>query len=397
MESKRTEDFGVYIHFPFCRRKCLYCDFYSVGDRLADWGGFASAVENEFKSYNIPEGAFVSLYMGGGTPSLAPSRLISRFREMIPNEIGEFTIEVNPDDVTEEKVMEWMKAGVNRVSMGVQSLNDVELKTIGRRHSASQAIEAYNMLRKEFSNISLDLIFGLPGQTLKTLSETLDSFVSMRPEHISAYSLMYEERTALTRLRDAGKLQELPEEDSVEMFRMINERLRDAGYERYEISNYALPGFRSHHNSNYWKGVPYLGLGPSAHSYDGGATRRYNVPDLSLYIKEYAGKTEFGSDNLNSENTENASNRKTVEGVVSVEYLSEEELREEMIMTRLRMSEGLSLSEYQSRFGEKEKAQLLKGAASFIKSGNLFYPDADHLAFTETGVMISDEIISRLF
>lgn len=380
------ENFGIYIHFPFCRRKCIYCDFYSVGERLADWEAFARAVENEFSALSLPSGVFPSLYMGGGTPSLAPVELISRFRRMIPVEVGEFTIEVNPDDVTEEKARAWQEAGVNRVSMGIQTLNDDELKAIGRRHTADQAEKAYYILRKYFSNISLDLIFGLPGQTLSSLSATLDRFIEMRPEHISAYSLMYEERTALTRMRDSGKVEEIPDEDSVEMFRLVTSKLKEAGYERYEISNYALPGYRSHHNSNYWKGIPYIGLGPSAHSYDGDRTRRYNLPDLALYIKEYGR-------NIKEDREDIKEYRKNIE---DNEILSEEELREEMIMTRLRMIEGLDLLEFEDRFGKEERISLEKRAKPFLSSGDLIYMH-DHIALSESGVMISDEIISELF
>ena len=380
------ENFGIYIHFPFCRRKCIYCDFYSVGERLANWESFARAVENEFSALSLPSEVFPSLYMGGGTPSLAPAELISRFRRMIPVEVGEFTIEVNPDDVTEEKARAWREAGVNRVSMGVQTLNDDELKAIGRRHTADQAEKAYYILRKYFSNISLDLIFGLPGQTLSSLSATLDRFIEMRPEHISAYSLMYEERTALTRMRDSGKVEEIPDEDSVEMFRLVTSKLKEAGYERYEISNYALPGYRSHHNSNYWKGIPYIGLGPSAHSYDGDRTRRYNLPDLSLYIKEYGR-------NIKEDREDIKEYRKNIE---DNEILSEEELREEMIMTRLRMIEGLDLLEFEDRFGKEERISLEKRAKPFLSSGDLIYMH-DHIALSESGVMISDEIISELF
>ena len=234
---------------------------------MADWEAFAIAVESEYRNGSklIPENSKVSLYMGGGTPSLAPVEVIKRFRDMIRFAVGEFTIEVNPDDVTPEKARGWKEAGVNRVSMGVQSLNDEELRTIGRRHTSSDVFRAYSILREYFDNISLDLIFGLPGQGLGSLVETIAGFIELRPEHISAYSLMYEERSALTRLRDKGKITEVAEEDSVEMFRLLTSKLREAGYERYEISNYALAGYRSHHNSNYWQGIPYIGVGPSAH------------------------------------------------------------------------------------------------------------------------------------
>ncbi len=377
---KSKEDFGIYIHFPFCKRKCVYCDFYSVGVQLADWSRFAQAVENEFKETKIAGSPFISLYMGGGTPSLVPVEVIKRFRDMIPYKVGEFTLEVNPDDVTEEKARGWREAGVNRISMGIQTLNDEELKLIGRRHSASDAIKAYNILQKYFTNISIDLIFGLPGQTLKTLGATLDSFIGMRPQHISAYSLMYEERSVLTKLRDMGKVEETPEEDSVEMFHLITNRLREAGYQRYEISNYSLSGFRSHHNSNYWKEIPYLGLGPSAHSYDGHNRRRVNIADLPLYIKRYYQPDKSEDRAVVSE----------------IEILTEDELREEMILTRLRTIEGLNLEDYKARFGLGAYSRLKKKAQRYLESGDLIFKEGS-ISITDSGVMISDEIIVDLF
>lgn len=398
MNSSNEENFGVYIHFPFCKRKCYYCDFYSVGSSFADWESFASAVEHEFASRHIREDAVVSLYLGGGTPSLAPTELIGRFRAMIRNKVGEFTIEVNPDDVTEVKARGWKEAGVNRVSMGVQSLDDSELKLIGRRHDSATARRAYTILRRFFTNISLDLIFGLPGQTMESFGTTLDGFLEMRPEHISAYSLMYEERTALTRMRDSGKIDEIDEEDSVEMFRLLSRRLGEAGYERYEISNYSLSGFHSHHNSNYWKGIPYVGLGPSAHSYDGHATRSFNAPDLSLYIKEWNGDDKHVSCITKEKGVKiSLATEKPAGKLIETEHLSNDELREEMVMTRLRMAEGLNLSEYRGRFGDSAYRLLLRQAERYIRSGALYHPVSETLALTEEGVMISDEVMASLF
>lgn len=288
--------------------------------------------------------------------------------------MGEFTLEMNPDDVTAEKARGWRQAGVNRISMGVQSLRDDELRAIGRRHDAADARRAYEILRGEFDNVSLDLMFGLPGQTLESLGGTLDEFIEMRPEHISAYSLMYEERAAITRMRDKGMLAETPEDISVAMFRMINQRLAEAGYERYEISNYALSGRRSQHNSGYWVGMPYLGLGPSAHSYDGKRTRRRNPADLNLYMKA---SENFG------------------EPFYETETLTDEELLDEMIMTRLRRAEGLSMQEVETRFGAEDARRILRQAEPYIKSGELLQKDMS-IIFSESGVMISDEIIVDL-
>ncbi|MDE5870085.1 MAG: radical SAM family heme chaperone HemW [Muribaculaceae bacterium] len=396
MDSRKTEDFGIYIHFPFCRTKCKYCSFFKVGEDRADWERYARAVENEYKSRRVPEGEVASLYMGGGTPSLAPASVIKRFREMIPFEIGEFTIEVNPDDVTEEKAIAWKDAGVNRVSMGVQSLIDEELKVIGRRHTADQAVKAYNILRKYFSNISLDLIFGIPGQTISSLTETLDSFLKLRPEHISAYSLMYEGGTTLTRMRDSGSIVETDEDDSVKMFRLINKMFHEAGYERYEISNYSLPGYRSHHNSSYWLGVPYMGLGPGAHSYDGRSSRFWNSFNLEGYLEIYG--DESNNVGLAGGGAEKEMRlRKLLKDYVEYENLTGFEMMEEMVMTRLRMVEGLSLQEYKKKFGESAYKELKRKSEKYIKSGDLYYRNSNYLALTEKGVMISDDIISSLF
>lgn len=282
----------------------------------------------------------------------------------------EITIEVNPDDVDDHKAEAWKDAGITRVSMGVQSMIDQELKSIGRRHDVSQVNDAYVILRKYFSNISLDLIFGLPGQTLSSLEITLDEFLRLKPEHISAYSLMYEERSLLTKQLERGEIEEQPENISVEMFSLINARLRDGGYERYEISNYSLPGRRSVHNSSYWEGIPYIGLGPSAHSFDGYGIRRWNHADIKAYNN---GRVSY-----------------------EVEHLSPNERREEMIMTRLRVKEGLDLKRFREEFGEREYERLLKKCRPYIATGRIVR-ESDSLCLTDAGVMISDDIVSSLF
>ena len=383
---------GIYIHIPFCRRKCIYCDFFSVGERLADWPRLVDALLAEARE-RIPSGASLSrssysLYIGGGTPSLLPPaefrRLSQGLLEMLPSAPVEFTVEVNPDDVTELSARLWRECGVDRVSMGVQSLVDTELRLIGRRHDSATARKAFSILRSHFANISLDLMFGLPEQTLDSLAHTLEGFIGMAPEHISAYSLMYEERTALTRMRDSGRIAEAPEDRSVEMFRMINARLAEAGWEQYEISNYARPGRRSIHNSNYWQGRPYIGLGPGAHSYDGLSTRRANLPDLKTYLSCYA---PCPSPNPSSPTT----------APFELEQLSDNDLREEMIMTRLRTREGLPLADFSRRFGAGSLAGLRDAAAPFLKSGLLILDGDGSLRLSKEGIMISDDIISSLF
>lgn len=373
---------GVYIHIPFCARKCVYCDFYSVGARLADWPRLVSALLDEAR-VRVPEltGAGAkcdTLYIGGGTPSLLPPGEFGRLAAgvlSLTGPVSEFTVEVNPDDVTGELADAWRGAGVDRVSMGVQSLVDDELRAIGRRHDSRRAREAYDTLRRRFGNVSLDLMFGLPGQTRRSLRESVAGVIDMRPEHVSVYSLMYEERTALTRMRDSGRIDETPEEESAAMFADISEMLDAAGYEQYEISNYSLPGFRSRHNSAYWSGEPYVGLGPAAHSYDGLRTRRANAPDVRAYISHWL---DGAGD------------------AVTVETLTDDELREEMIMTRLRTRGGIPLEEFRRRFGAVAFRSLLSASRRWVAAGLMEERDGT-LALSRRGVMVSDEIIVSLF
>ena len=380
------DNYGIYVHIPYCARKCLYCDFYSEGVIRADWPRYVDALlaELRMRHNDIHPDQLYNLYIGGGTPSLMPVaeflRLAKGIHEIVEMVPQEFTIEVNPDDVTDERCVAWKQAGVNRVSMGVQSLDDKELKAIGRRHDSATARRAYATLRRYFDNISLDLMFGLPGQTPESLRQTLKEMTEMAPEHISAYSLMYEERTALTRMRDMGKVQEAGEDVSVEMFGIVNAELAQAGYERYEISNYAKPGRRSMHNSAYWQSVPYIGLGAGAHSYDGKSTRLYNRPDARAYI--------------------DAMEARLPEKVTEVEELTDDELREEMIMTRLRTREGLDLKEYGERFGLQPLIQLMSRARPMVANKSLKVTEAEgvkRLSLTEAGYVISDTIISELF
>lgn len=372
---------GIYVHIPVCRRKCIYCDFYSVGERqCGDWHLLVQRLTEELRERidELRHFDTTTIYVGGGTPSLMPveefAMLLNNVRKIYHDvnpsgRIIETTMEVNPDDVTDAKAGSWADAGIDRVSMGVQCLDDKVLKFIGRRHNSDTARREYATLRKHFSNISLDLMFGLPGQTMDSFVSTVEEFVMMRPEHISAYSLMYEERTALTRMRDAGKIEEAEETDSIEMFGKLNRILAVAGYRRYEISNYALPGFESRHNSSYWAGLPYVGIGPSAHSYDGQNKRCWNEADVAGYL---------------------SGNRKSDQ-----EILTDEERREEFVMTRLRTSQGIRLEEFECRFGKEELESLEEKARKYIKEGLLMESEG-FLQLTETGVMVSDEIMADL-
>lgn len=372
-------DFGIYIHVPYCRSKCLYCDFYSVGGRH-EGTAFADALLREFAArrhiLDDTSGPY-TLYIGGGTPSLLDTDIIRRLCSEISESIGhapvETTVEVNPEDVTRAKSHEWRLAGINRVSMGVQSLMDAELRRVGRRHDAAKARDAFAILRDDFDNVSLDMMFGLPLQSVDTLARTIDGFLAMNPEHISAYSLMYEEGTPLTRLRAKGSIPETPDETCLEMYRQVSGRLADAGYVHYELSNYARPGYESRHNTLYWEGKPYLGLGPGAHSYDGSRRRYAMKPDVRKYVASSC-----------------------PEAFLYTEELGDTELREEMVMTRLRLRDGLDLQLFETRFGYDALRALLRRAQPHIAAGNLLHKK-NRIALSSHGVMISDTVISDLF
>lgn len=321
-----------------------------------------------------------TVYIGGGTPSLMPAeeftRLCSYLKQYL-TDVEEFTIEVNPDDVCEDKLKVWKACGVNRLSIGIQSFDDKVLRALGRRHDAASARSAYLLARKYFDNISIDLMFGLPGQTLEMWQCDLKEAVDMHPQHISAYSLMYEEGTALTVLRNNGRLEEAPEPVSERMFLILIEELKKAGYDHYETSNFALPSFRSIHNSSYWLQLPYIGLGPSAHSYDGLKTRRANKPDIRSYL-DYWAPTD--------------AEKKSPISIYEMELLSFGELIEEYVMTRMRMREGIPIDDFRHKFGESALATLLGNCYPLLERGVLVSDDKN-IAIKESEILISDSII----
>ena len=374
---------GLYIHIPFCSRKCGYCAFYSVVGLDHNIDRFLTALELEARSRvsELTE-PLNSIYIGGGTPSLLDSSRFERLNQIIEDnfplratEMMEYTIEVNPDDVEDRRIQAWYNAGVNRVSMGIQSMITGELKIIGRRHTSDEAIRAFWKLRRFFSNISLDIIFGLPSQTMESWIQSVEAVVSLAPDHISAYSLTYEERTKFSRMLSAGEILATDENICGDMFDWLCQKMAKEGYEHYEISNFAIPSKRSLHNSSYWNGSPYLGLGPSAASYDGYRTRRSNPPTLKGFLQYFTSPGEN-------------------ESYVHTEILSKMEIVEEYIMTRLRTVEGIDMRHYNLLFGENETSRLIDRAKRF---GNEWVAmEEGCLRLTEKGFFISDEIIVAL-
>jgi oxygen-independent coproporphyrinogen-3 oxidase len=277
---------GLYIHVPFCRAKCAYCDFYSGPLRTFQAEAFAEALRTELaarRAAEVGNAPFNTIYVGGGTPSSVSPALFSSFVELAAPG-AEITIEANPEDVTPQWVDEISRIGFNRVSMGVQSLIDAELQAVGRRHDASAALHAIDVLRHGgITNISCDLIYGLPLQTLDSWRHSLHTLLDMQIPHLSAYLLSYEEGTRLYAALQRGKLTEASDALVEQMYSELCSATRGAGLEHYEISNFAKPSMHSRHNSAYWDGTPYLGLGPGAHSFDG-KTRRYNPGNYNAYV-----------------------------------------------------------------------------------------------------------------
>lgn len=359
---------GLYIHVPFCHAKCYYCDFYSLTatEQLKDAWLDAVIAELAMRRGELP-GLPVTVYIGGGTPSSLGVARLRRLLAAIPlDEAVEVTVEANPEDVTLDWARQMAAAGVNRVSMGVQSLVDAELHAIGRRHDAARALAAVADLRRAgIANISLDLIYGLPGQTRESWLRSLGGLLELRPEHLSAYSLMYEEGTHLTSLMRQGRITPADDDDVEWMYDSLCHLAAEAGYDHYEISNFALPGFRAVHNSSYWVMAPYLGLGPGAHSFDGVSVRRANPGSLRRWLAAIG------------------------EGRTACEEEPEDErtLRNDMVMTALRTAEGLPLT-----------PEALSIAATYLTDGRMVCftaPDgSEWLRISEAAWLTSDSIIT---
>ena len=372
---------GVYVHIPFCASRCSYCDFFSTL-RLDEVGhDYVEALiaEARLRKAELNGKPVKTLYMGGGTPSQLPLPLLARLIDGLKatldlNTVEEFTLEANPDDVTPEWCDAVRALGVNRVSMGVQSFQDAVLRLVGRRHTARQAIDAVASLRHAgIDNISIDLIYGLPGQTLETWAESVRQAVDLRPQHISAYGLTYEPGTRLWQQRECGEVVEASEDQYLDMYRILVGLLRVAGYEHYEISNFALPGYRSRHNSSYWNETPYLGLGAAAHSYDG-TMRRSNPADLCGYIRRIT----------------------SGQPACQVEDLAWWERYDERVMLGLRTADGVDAHRLRSDFGDKAWAHFVSEARRHIDAGNMICTDDGRYILTSEGIVLSDSVMRDL-
>jgi oxygen-independent coproporphyrinogen-3 oxidase len=369
---------GLYIHIPFCKQLCNYCDFYHIiydGNNSA----FIEAIlkEAEIRKEFTGTETISTIYLGGGTPSVFSVRELEKMLNGISRLFkvesdSEITIELNPDDLTREYAGDLRKLGVNRISFGIQSWHDNDLKLLNRRHTADKASEALkNIIKSGFENVTIDLIYGIPGMTTDDWEENLDKSFSFDIKHLSAYHLSIEPGTIFGKMKKKGQIQEVDEEESVAEFNILTEKASAAGFIHYEISNFGKQGYFSVHNTNYWKQVPYIGLGPSAHSFNG-YSRQWNCRDLKKYIKLVnEGKPFYEKEELDLKKRFN-----------------------EYIMTSLRTMWGIDLDYVERTFEKEGYDYVINLAGKFINYG-MMHQEKGLLVLSNQGKMISDNIITE--
>ena len=370
---------GIYIHIPFCKKICHYCDFYKTIDTgMAD--SFLRALDKEIvlqKDYLV-QSRIETIYIGGGTPSVLTAPQIRGILESITNvfdvsQNAEITMEANPDDITGIYARDLKKAGINRISLGIQSWNNDVLKLLNRRHTVAEAEKALlHLSRAGIDNISADLIYGIPGMTGRQWTDDLKHTFSFDIKHLSAYHLTLEEGTVFGKMTKLGEMKEIDEEESEKQFNILTAVCKKQGFIQYEISNFCKEGYFSVHNTNYWKQQAYLGLGPAAHSYNGGS-RQWNISDITGYISSIE-RNELPA---------------------TVENLGIKERYNEYIMTSLRTMWGIDPDFVEDNINKESRDYLNNLASRFLKYGMLTKKD-NKLVLTDQGKMISDNIISEL-
>lgn len=411
---------GVYIHIPFCEAKCAYCDFLSGPSSKDNKKRYVDALVEQIKEYSyLNEEYYIrTIFIGGGTPSSIDPMDIRRILETVyeifamddhsennhsdndyknKNKKIEITIEANPGTLTKDKLLIYKKSGINRISMGLQSVNDEELKLLGRIHTYMQFEENYHLAREcGFNNINIDLMSALPGQTVDTWENTLKTVIELNPEHISAYSLIIEEGTPFYNRYADGS--ELPtEEEDRQMYHLTKKLLREAGYERYEISNYAKPGFESKHNSSYWERIDYIGFGLGASSCLHN-TRFHNEEDLALYI-ERGSRIQNNNNTLSNECSkgfnESDDNHLSVRfEQQEIQQLTTKEQMEECMFLGLRMMKGVDIDQFEQQFEVRFDDIYGKITKEMISDGLLIKKE-HHLILTERGIDLSNYVMSE--
>ena len=378
---------GIYIHIPFCKSRCAYCDFFST-TLLSRREAYVDALCKEAKrrlatlnsNLSTPN-PITTIYFGGGTPSLLSAKQVARVLQTIDApQATEVTLEANPGDLSPDYLRAIREAGVNRLSIGIQSFDDEVLRLIGRRHTAAQAKDAVKAAQAAgFDNISIDLIYGIPSQRsprnsqLSAWEAQIEQALQLGVQHISTYCLSYEEGTRMTRMLEQGEINEVDEDTENAMYDLLVSQLKEAGFEHYEVSNFALPGYRSQHNSSYWNRTPYIGLGAGAHSYDGARTRSWNPDNLEEYIR--------------AQEMEETPHSESASTMATYETLTDTDLYNERIMLRLRTAEGIAINELHNP----------TLATPYIERGLLKQTPDKRLVATLQGIHILNRIIEDLF
>ena len=370
---------GIYLHIPFCKKACHYCDFHFSTSRQQE-EAVITAMHREFLlRKDFLQESVSTIYFGGGTPSLLSPGIISDLLDSIRKNFlvedeTEITLEANPDDVSQSQALEWKKVGINRISLGVQSFENRWLQWMNRAHNAAQSQLAIQDLQTAgFTNISIDLIFGMPEQKEEAWLQEIKTALEFQVPHLSCYALTPEPKTVLWHAIEKGEIPPVDGDLQARLFILLMEELEKAGYEHYEISNFSLPGKRSRHNSAYWKHIPYLGIGPSAHSFNG-KERMYNVKNNSLYWSQIKS------------------------GVLPLtfEELKPAEIWNEYVLIALRTREGIQLKKITDQWGIEQRDQLIRDAKDGISRGLLQLED-DHLRLTKEGKLLADQIAADLF
>ncbi len=369
---------GIYIHIPFCKQACHYCDFhFSTSTKKKTELVEMLCRELELRKDEIGQ-TIQTIYFGGGTPSLLNSEELELIFKTIfeyfdISENAEITLEANPDDLSEEVIKLLDASPVNRLSIGVQSFFEEDLKLMNRAHNSEEALNSLKLAKQYFDNISIDLIYGIPGQSNEQWIENLNKALELKIPHISSYALTVEPNTALEKFIDKGKVKPVEDETYREQFDILVNKLTNNGFEHYEFSNYGKPGYHSQNNMAYWLGKPYLGIGPSAHSYDG-TSRKWNISNNTLYIKAIA------AGNLPQQ----------------TEKLSTTDSYNEYVMTRLRTKFGVSTDDIQQKFGKVYRDHFLKETGKFLDDG-LMERTGNTFHITTKGKFLSDGIAADLF
>ncbi|MGN0033271.1 MAG: radical SAM family heme chaperone HemW [Candidatus Limimorpha sp.] len=372
---------GIYIHFPFCKSKCAYCNFYSVVEEQTRQDFLRSIkIEIEARKDYLDNDGVSTIYLGGGTPTLFKATEIQELVSLLHKNFKimpepEFTIEANPDTVNKQSLEEYRSIGINRISVGIQSFFDDDLQYLNRRHDSAHAMTVLEDIREAgFQETSLDLIYGIPTLTDEKWVRNLETAFASGADHLSAYALTIEEKTALARRITSGKAAPVDEDTVIRQYLILTELMRDNGFEHYEISNFARPGHHSRHNTAYWKGEKYIGLGPSAHSYNGNS-RQWNISN----IKKYNSLITNGDNSY-----------------FEIERLSPTDRYNEYIMTSLRTCWGCDIDFICKKFGEKSKRHFLKSAEPFINDGRLIIKGYNY-TLSDEGMLFADGIAAELF